>query len=81
MAQGRTHGAGSGGQAVSPNGIPLRGRLPILRRATRHVLSDRLQRVSAGRPAPPLSVPDSRSCLLGTVCPIAPEPRVPAYPT
>ena len=37
-----------GSQAVSPGRIPLRGWLRILRRAGRHVLSDRLQVASAG---------------------------------
>ena len=37
-----------GGQAASPGRIPLRGWLAILRRAGRHVLSDRLQVASAG---------------------------------
>ena len=59
MAQARTRGAGAdaprtpghdtpGGRAASPARIPLRGWLQILRRATRHVLSDRLQVASAG---------------------------------
>jgi membrane protein len=37
-----------GSQAQSPGRIPLRGWLRILRRAGRHVLSDRLQVLSAG---------------------------------
>ena len=41
------HGA-PGSEAVSPGRIPLRGWLRILRRAGRHVLSDRLQVASAG---------------------------------
>lgn len=64
MAEARTRAAGTGtpartsaaprrpgapgSQAVSPGRIPLRGWLAILRRAGRHVLSDRLQVLSAG---------------------------------
>lgn len=59
MAQARARGAGAGAprplahdtpgaRATSPTRIPLRGWLSILRRATRHVLSDRLQVASAG---------------------------------
>jgi membrane protein len=60
MAEARTSVAGAGaartpgghdtpgGQAVSPGHIPVRGWLRILRRATRHVMSDRLQVASAG---------------------------------
>jgi membrane protein len=60
MAEARTSVAGAGaartpgghdtpgGRAVSPGHIPVRGWLRILRRATRHVMSDRLQVASAG---------------------------------
>ena len=59
MAEARTRDARTGGrrtpdastpgsEAASPGRIPLRGWLRILRRAGRHVMSDRLQVASAG---------------------------------